>query len=58
MTGTYRILRVKLSTLTPECVFAGREDEFEYLIEGRVDGVRLWIPERAVMRGPLTIVFA
>ncbi len=39
LSGDIRILRVRLDSLTEDRLFAGRDDECEYLIEGRVEEV-------------------
>ncbi len=40
LSGRVWIFRVPVGTLNMERVFEGRDDECEYLIEGRVEGVR------------------
>ena len=37
--GGIRILRVRIDSLCDDRLFAGRDDEYEYLIEGRVEEV-------------------
>ena len=39
LSGQIRILRVRLDALSDDRVFQGRDDEYEYLIEGTVEGV-------------------
>jgi hypothetical protein len=39
LSGQIRILRVRLASLTDNRIFQGRDDEYEYLIEGIVEGV-------------------
>lgn len=39
LSGQIRILRVRIDTLDLDCVFEGRSDEDEFLIEGNVEDV-------------------
>jgi hypothetical protein len=39
LSGQFRILRVRLDSLSEDRVFEGRNDEYEFLIEGAVEGV-------------------
>jgi hypothetical protein len=39
LSGAIRIVRVRISSLLNDRVFVGRDDEYEYLIEGRVEEV-------------------
>jgi hypothetical protein len=39
LSGRIKILRVRLDSLTDDRIFQGRDDEYEYLIEGIIEGV-------------------